>query len=63
MNIREAEFITHQRTKPGVNHEVRQIALGIDRELAAAYPLWPIISRTNRTSGYAFARGTPIIEI
>jgi thymidylate synthase ThyX len=63
MNLREAEFISHQRTKSGVNHEVRQIALGIDRELAAADPLWTTLSRINRTPGYAFARGNPPIPI
>lgn len=63
MNLRQAEFIAWQRTKPGVNHEVRQIALGIDRVLAVADPLWTIISRTNRTPAYAFARGNPSIPI
>lgn len=63
MNLREAEFIAHQRTKQGVNHEVRQIALAIERCLTEAYPVWPKLSRTNRTSGYVFARGTPSIPL
>ncbi|MCL4405918.1 MAG: FAD-dependent thymidylate synthase [Patescibacteria group bacterium] len=60
MNLREAEFIGHQRTKQGVNHEVRQIVLKINEELAKAYPLWTKLSRSDPTPGYAFSRGDPI---
>jgi hypothetical protein len=60
MNLREAGFIGRQRTKQGVNHEVRQIVLGIERELANAYPLWTKLSQANQIPGYAFSRGDPI---
>jgi len=55
-NLREFEFITWQRTKFAVNHEVRQTVLAIERELRNAYPWWEGLSRADMMPRYAFAR-------
>jgi hypothetical protein len=56
-NFREWEFCNWQRTKPTVNHEVRQIFLGFEREFRKKYPWWKDISRADMTPAYIFARG------
>ncbi len=60
-NLRQTEFLTWQRSKFDVNHEVRQIALGIDTCNQRIFcPWWssPKVSRTDRTLAYVFARGS-----
>ena len=62
-NLTEMEFCTWQRSKYGVNHEVRQIFLGIERELRGEYPWWKELSRADMTPAYIFARtkeGVPL---
>ncbi len=56
MNARQAEFFCWRRSGSDVNHEVRQIVLGLDLGLAKDLNWWADLSRTNRTSGYVFAR-------
>jgi hypothetical protein len=46
-----------QRTKPDVNHEVRQVFLSFERRLREKYWWWKEISRADMTPGYIFARG------
>lgn len=55
-NLSEMEFCDWQRTKFGVNHEVRQIFLDIESALRAEYPWWKEISRADMTPAYIFAR-------
>ena len=62
-NLREWEFILWQRSDFQVNHEVRQVALGIDRALQIQFPWWRKISRTDLTPAYVAARsevGVPL---
>ncbi|KKT90624.1 MAG: hypothetical protein UW92_C0032G0002 [Candidatus Jorgensenbacteria bacterium GW2011_GWA2_45_13] len=64
-NFREWEFITWQRTKFSVNHEVREIVLKMEDKLRKEYPWWKDISRANTIKKYAFARskeGIPLPE-
>lgn len=64
-NFREWEFITWQRTKFSVNHEVREIVLQMENELRKKYSWWKDISRADITPKYAFARskeGIPLTE-
>ncbi|OGD33289.1 hypothetical protein A2833_00980 [Candidatus Azambacteria bacterium RIFCSPHIGHO2_01_FULL_44_55] len=55
-NMAELEFCIWQRTKYTVNHEVRQIFLGMEQILRSSYPWWSKISRADMTSAYVFAR-------
>ncbi len=57
-NLREWEFIFWQRSKFGVNHEVRQVVLRLESRLRHEYPWWEKISRTDRTPAYVAARGS-----
>lgn len=56
-NLRQWEFCNWQRSKPSVNHEVRQSFLKIEKGLRQHYPWWSEISRADTTPGYVFARG------
>jgi thymidylate synthase ThyX len=56
-NLRQLEFCNWQRSKPSVNHEVRQIFLWIENELRKKLPWWSEISRANTIPAYVFARG------
>lgn len=56
-NLRQMEFCNWQRSKPSVNHEVRQIFLWMENELRKKLPWWFQISRANTTPAYVFARG------
>lgn len=63
-NLKEMEFCVWQRTKYSVNHEVRQIFLGIEKALRKEYSWWEDISRANMTPAYVFARtkeGIPLV--
>ncbi|MBI1957001.1 MAG: hypothetical protein HYS44_00885 [Candidatus Niyogibacteria bacterium] len=62
-NLLQHEFCTWQRSKPSVNHEVRQIFLGIEKALGAEYPWWKRLSRADRTPAYVFARGKKAIPL
>lgn len=55
-NLREWEFCNWQRSKPDVNHEVRQVFLAIEKKIRDKLPWWENISRANMTPGYVFAR-------
>ncbi|OGN02817.1 MAG: hypothetical protein A2651_02525 [Candidatus Yanofskybacteria bacterium RIFCSPHIGHO2_01_FULL_42_12] len=59
-NLRQHEFCNWQRTKPSVNHEVRQIFLSIEKGLRDLYPWWHLFSRANMTPAYIFARGSEV---
>ncbi len=56
-NLRQLEFCNWQRTKWGVNHEVRQIFIDMEHLLRKMYPWWSSISRADTTPAYIFARG------
>lgn len=62
-NLRQMEFVFWQRSKPDVNHEVRQEFLKMDAAMCREYPWWPNISRTNRESAYVFARGSQHVPL
>ncbi len=55
-NLRQWEFLTWQRTKFSVNHEVRQVVLNVERALRGEYPWWRHISRADMTGSYLCAR-------
>lgn len=55
-NMSEIEFCNWQRSKFGVNHEVRKIFLGIEEMLRRVYPWWNEISQADTTLAYIFAR-------
>lgn len=59
-NLRQFEFCNWQRSKPSVNHEVRQTFHSFESHLRRAYPWWPKISRANMTPAYIFARGSAL---
>lgn len=62
-NLSEIEFCAWQRTKFSVNHEVRQIFIGMENALRQEYPWWASLSRADMTPAYVFARtqnGTPL---
>ncbi|NCN07217.1 hypothetical protein GW933_00845 [Candidatus Falkowbacteria bacterium] len=59
-NLRQLEFCNWQRTKPSVNHEVRQIFLFFENALRDSYPWWHKLSRADVTPTYIFARGTAV---
>lgn len=63
-NLRQHEFCNWQRTKPSVNHEVRQAFLSIENDLRKFYPWWSFFSRADLTPAYVFARGSavPLLE-
>lgn len=56
-NLRQHEFANWQRSKPDVNHSVRQTFLAIEAELRKHYPWWSSISRANTEPAFVFARG------
>lgn len=61
-DLRQAEFCGWQRTKWGVNDEVRQRFLSLEHSLRAFYPWWERISRADMTVHYVFARGVnPVV--
>lgn len=62
-NLLQWEFCNWQRSKPSVNHEVRQVFLGVEAKLREAYPWWEKISRADITPGYVFARGNTITPL
>lgn len=59
-NLRQWEFCNWQRSKPSVNHEVRQSFIDFENKLRVAYPWWKDISRADITPAYTFARGSEI---
>ncbi len=56
-NLREWEFVNWQRSKWGVNEEVRKVVLKAEEFLRYEYPWWKRISRADMTWEYIFARG------
>lgn len=60
-NLREWEFVNWQRTKWGVNEEVRKVVLKAEKFLRCEYPWWKRISRADMTWEYIFARGDKAI--
>lgn len=60
-NLRQHEFCDWQRTKPSVNHEVRQIFLSIEKRLRDLYPWWHLFSRADMTPAYVFARSSAVL--
>ncbi|MBI2038947.1 MAG: FAD-dependent thymidylate synthase [Candidatus Niyogibacteria bacterium] len=62
-NLLQHEFSIWQRSKPSVNHEVRQIFLDIEEVLSDEYPWWKRLSRADRTLAYVFARGKKAIPL
>ena len=56
-NLRQMEFCNWQRSKPSVNHEVRQIFLWTEKEIAKHLTWWSELSRADTTPAYIFARG------
>lgn len=62
-NLRQWEFCIWQRTKPSVNHEVRQIFIDIEDKLRRLVFGWHLISRANMTPAYVFARGEKVIPL
>ncbi|MDO8572582.1 MAG: FAD-dependent thymidylate synthase [bacterium] len=62
-NLRQMEFCNWQRSKPSVNHEVREVFLSFEYELRNAYPWWGKISRADTTPAYVFARGDSDIPL
>lgn len=60
-NLREWEFVNWQRTKWGVNEEVRKVVLRTEEFLRYEYPWWERISRADTTWEYVFARGPKAI--
>lgn len=62
-NLRQMEFCGWQRSKPSVNHEVREVFLSFERKLREAYPWWGKISRADVTPAYVFARGDSDIPL
>lgn len=55
-NLRQLEFCNWQRSKFSVNHEVRQVFLGMERALRRKYHWWEKLSRADTTPAYLFAR-------
>jgi thymidylate synthase ThyX len=62
-NLRQLEFCNWQRTKPSVNHEVRQIFMGIENGIRQLIPGWAQISRADMTPAFVFARGEKVIPL
>ncbi len=62
-NLRQWEFCIWQRTKPSVNHEVRQVFIDIEAKLRRLIFGWHLISRANMTPAYVFARGEKVIPL
>lgn len=61
-DLRQAEFCNWQRSKWGVNDEVRAVFLAIEDHLRRAYWWWGALSRADRTPHFVFARGkTPVV--
>jgi hypothetical protein len=59
-NLRQWEFCNWQRTKWGVNDEVRAQFLAFEYALRSEYPWWKRLSRADLIQHYAFARGEKI---
>lgn len=55
-NLRQLEFCNWQRSDFSVNHEVRQIFLGMEKAMRAKYSWWEKFSRADMTPAYIFAR-------
>lgn len=62
-NLRQWEFCIWQRTKPSVNHEVRQVFIDIEGKLRRLIFGWHLISRANTTPAYVFARGEKVVPL
>ncbi len=62
-NLRQWEFCNWQRSKPSVNHEVRQVFLSVENYLRQLLPWWAEVSRADVTPAYAFARGMLAVPI
>ena len=62
-NLRQWEFCIWQRTKPSVNHEVRQVFIGIEDKLRRLVSGWHLISRADMTPAYVFARGGKVVPL
>src|SRR5690606_23073691 len=62
-NLRQHEFATWQRSKPDVNHSVRQTFLQMERAVRKQYPWWEEWSRANMEPAYIFARGEKHIPL
>lgn len=61
-DLRQAEFCGWQRSKWGVNDEVRQSFLAIEQFLRGKLWWWARLSRADMTPHYVFARGsTPVV--
>lgn len=62
-NLLQWEFCNWQRSKPSVNHEVRQHFLQVETALRNTYPWWADISRADICPAYVFARGDSDIPL
>lgn len=62
-NMRQMEFCNWQRSKPSVNHEVREVFLSFEKDIRNAYPWWERISRADMTPAYVFARGDSNVKL
>lgn len=62
-DLRQAEFCGWQRTKWGVNDEVRQAFLSIEFALRRQFPWWQKLSRADVTPHYVFARGNKSVVL
>lgn len=62
-NLRQWEFCNWQRTKPDVNHEVRQVFLAIENTIRKFVPWWSKVSRANTYPAYIFARGNKAVPL
>jgi thymidylate synthase ThyX len=61
-NLRQNEFCNWQRSKWGVNDEVRSEFLSMEELLRERYPWWSRLSRADITPHYVFARGaSPVV--
>ena len=56
-NLRQLEFCLWQRTDWSVNHEVREVFLGMERRMCDVHDWWKLVSRADREPAYVFARG------
>ncbi len=61
-NLRQWEFVTWQRSKQSVHHEVRTHVLQMYEKLCQALPWWKDVCRCNK-GDYFFARGAELPPI
>ncbi|HXK36849.1 MAG TPA: hypothetical protein VJ553_04690, partial [Candidatus Paceibacterota bacterium] len=61
--LKQAEYCNWQRTKWGVNDEVRQQFLAVEDHLRQEYSWWGSLSRADRIPHYVFARGKEPIAL